>query len=543
SPLSQKMWNRLSVRRPSSNAACSSRSAADAEMEEELETKKDVFDFFAKKRSMDTTGAHSTEPRNSIGDRSRAVQRRPLQRTASEATDGVLSTSPKHSLATQQQQQLGPRRSTLGVNHLVASGLAVPREGRSPSPARASTSTALVPYSPSHSVPFHSHFHEEGPSTSETTHESKSSYELSDPTKRRTSVFLKRGSLSMEPIKKIELDEVYTVYKQLGTGRFGTIKLAEHKQSRHKIAIKFFQRPEIKQNDFVREYNYSFFLSPHPCIIDTFEGTFQTADDSAFFFVQELCPFASLRELIEHSPNGLSEDNTKKVMLSVLSAVEFMHNENLVHRNLKAENVLIFDQKDYSKVKVTDFGMTRKVDTQVKHLEFVGIYHAPELCETVVNEVVSVNKTTDVWALGILFYLCTRGKFPWQTATIMCKQYWEWEQWQKRKIPALPKKFTVFSEKALKLLKKTLCNKTKDRWTVKEIRKCVQKEKLLKPVKESNHDAYVYLPTRSNRLEPEEPPKDSNGRVSKRSAIHHWINSTLNTMAEISEQVVSAREL
>lgn len=55
---------------------------------------------------------------------------------------------------------------------------------------------------------------------------------------------------------------------------------------------------------------------------------------------------------------------------------------------------------------------------------------------------------------GIIFYLCTRGRFPWQTATIMCKQYWEWEQWQKRKIPALPKKFTVFSEKALKLLKK-----------------------------------------------------------------------------------------
>lgn len=45
--------------------------------------------------------------------------------------------------------------------------------------------------------------------------ESRSSYELSDPSKRRTSVFLKRGSLSMEPIKKVELDEVYGVYKQV----------------------------------------------------------------------------------------------------------------------------------------------------------------------------------------------------------------------------------------------------------------------------------------------------------------------------------------
>ncbi|GMR62946.1 hypothetical protein PMAYCL1PPCAC_33141 [Pristionchus mayeri] len=538
------MWNRLSIRRPS-HAVTTPRNPKDTELEEELETKKDVFDFFEKKRSLDT--GNLLDPRNSIGERSGSRPiRKSLQRTASEmsSNDEVLSTSPKTST-------VGPRRSTLGTNKFLAPGTGLPAiSPRSSSPAPAghsgttgSSSSSLQQghHSPSTHLP---HFPtEEGPSTSDAGRESRSSYELSNSDKRRTSVFLKRGSLSMEPIKKVELDEVYSVYKQLGTGRFGYVKLAEHKQSGHKIAIKFFARPAIKQNDFVREYNYSYFLSPHPHIIDTFEGMFQTSDDSAFFFVQELCPSASLRELIEHSVNGLGEDNTKKVMLSVLSAVEFMHNENLVHRNLKAENILIFDPKDLSKVKITDFGLTRKVDTQVKHLEFVTIYHAPELCETVVNEVVSVNNTTDIWALGILFYLCTRGRFPWQTATIMCKQYWEWEQWQKRKIPALPKKFTVYSEKALKLLKKTLCNKPKDRWTAKEIRKCVQKEKLLKPAKESNQDAYVYVPTRSNRTELEEPQKDSNGRVSKRSAIHHWINSTLNTMAEISEQVVSAREL
>jgi serine/threonine protein kinase len=51
----------------------------------------------------------------------------------------------------------------------------------------------------------------------------------------------------MEQIKKIDLDEVYSVFKQLGTGRFGYVKLAEHKQSKANIAIKFFPRPQIKQ--------------------------------------------------------------------------------------------------------------------------------------------------------------------------------------------------------------------------------------------------------------------------------------------------------
>ncbi|VDN41765.1 unnamed protein product [Gongylonema pulchrum] len=60
-------------------------------------------------------------------------------------------------------------------------------------------------------------------------------------------MFVRRGSVTMEPLKRIVLDEVYEVYKQLGTGRFGYIKLAEHKESKHNIAIKFFPRPQIKQ--------------------------------------------------------------------------------------------------------------------------------------------------------------------------------------------------------------------------------------------------------------------------------------------------------
>ncbi|KAK6766658.1 hypothetical protein RB195_026129 [Necator americanus] len=355
---------------------------------------------------------------------------------------------------------------------------------------------------------------------------------------RRSSVFVKRGSVSMEPIKKVNLEDVYHVYKQLGTGRFGYIKLAEHKQSKQKIAIKFFPRPQIKQVDFVREYNYSFFLSPHPQIIDTYEGMYQAGDDSAFFFVQEFCPRASLREAVEATnQQGIGEANTKKVFGAVLSAIEFMHNENLVHRNLKAENILLFDSNDFSKAKLTDFGLTRKVDATVKYLEYVNNYHAPELCETVVNEVLTVNKSTDIWALGVIFYYCMRGRFPWQKASIMCKPYWEWEQWLKRKNPTLPKRWTPFSEKALKLMKKTLTPRIKDRWTAKDMRKCIAKEKLLKPVKGDDNDVFVYVPSEFVKHE-----GNAKGDGKKKSTLQHWINTTLSAMAEISEQVVSARD-
>lgn len=54
----------------------------------------------------------------------------------------------------------------------------------------------------------------------------------------------------------------------------------------------------------MREYNFSRFLSPHQNILNTFEGTFQPIDHSAFFFVQDFCPYASLREVLENSNSG-----------------------------------------------------------------------------------------------------------------------------------------------------------------------------------------------------------------------------------------------
>ncbi|KAH7732202.1 Protein C01C4.3 a [Aphelenchoides avenae] len=339
----------------------------------------------------------------------------------------------------------------------------------------------------------------------------------------------------MEQIKKVDIDSEYHVTKQLGTGRFGFVKLAEHKGSKQRIALKFFPRPQIKQVDFIREYNYSRFLSPHPNITDTFEGMFQTSDDSAFFFVQEFCPHASLREAVEGSSGGISETSTKAILLRVLAAIEFMHSENLVHRNLKAENILIFDPENYERVKVTDFGLTRKEDIPVKHLEYVNNYHAPELCDTVVNEMFTVNKSIDVWALGIIVYYCLKGRFPWQKASIMCKPYWEWEQWMKHKLPQLPKRYECFTQPSLKLLKRCLNPRAKDRWSVKDIKKCISTKdlRLLKPVKTKAaaiDDADYYV---------EESKEDRRGG---KSAIHHWFNSTLSAMAEISEQVVSARD-
>lgn len=182
-------------------------------------------------------------------------------------------------------------------------------------------------------------------------------------------VFLRKGSDYKTPIQEVQLTEEYRLEKQLGTGRFGYITLAKHKGSQTTIALKMFPRDTVKMIDFIREYNYSYFLSPHPNTIETYEGAYSTPD--VWFFAQEFSPCASLREFVGASNGGLPEDLMKRMLQQVLAALQFMHAENLVHRNIQAKNVLIFDQ-EMRKVKLTDFGnFSNKIILQYKFVQKV----------------------------------------------------------------------------------------------------------------------------------------------------------------------------
>lgn len=352
---------------------------------------------------------------------------------------------------------------------------------------------------------------------------------------------------------------------QLGTGRFGYVKLAEHKKSGTRVALKFFPRSQTKQADFLREYNFSRLLGCHKHVINTFDGLFQAPDGSAFYFVQEFCPQASLREAVEGSvgggrrvwspPPGIGEPRTKGILLAVLRAVEYMHNENLVHRNLKAENILIFDQHNFDRVKVTDFGLTRKVDSTVKHLEYVNQYHAPELCDTVVNEMCTVAKALDIWALGgcgaALTLLMLRRHLlllPARQAPLAEGEHHVQALLgvgavaQAQAGPAAAPLRPVHGEgaEAAEALPEPARQGPLDR----QGHAALPGEGEAAQAGQGGGQARGECPARPRRavqsLE-ELAEEEADLAQPARSGIHHWISSTLSTMAEISEQVVSAR--
>jgi serine/threonine protein kinase len=116
----------------------------------------------------------------------------------------------------------------------------------------------------------------------------------------------------------------------------------------------------------------------------------------------------------------------------------------------------------------------------VKQIDNPNEYHAPELCEIMVKEHIEVHSSVDVWAVGIIMYFALIGKYPWQKAAVDVKPYFEWEQWMKKKTTIMPPKWGRFTEKGLKLFRKTLKPRADDRASVKELRKYIGSDKWMR---------------------------------------------------------------
>lgn len=112
----------------------------------------------------------------------------------------------------------------------------------------------------------------------------------------------------------------------------------------------------------------------------------------------------SLLECINPKHSYCSYQSMKSYIRGVIAALEYIHSRGIIHMDVKAENVLVFDSK---LAKLGDFGGAATLDLQAEYV-FTSVYAAPEVIKGK-----AISPKADVWALGIMIYYCIFGANKW----------------------------------------------------------------------------------------------------------------------------------
>uniref|UniRef100_A0A3Q3XKE2 Serine/threonine-protein kinase SBK1 n=1 Tax=Mola mola TaxID=94237 RepID=A0A3Q3XKE2_MOLML len=271
--------------------------------------------------------------------------------------------------------------------------------------------------------------------------------------------------IAAQNLERLEVNKYYEVIRELGKGTYGKVDLVIHKIRGTKMALKFLKKKTTKLKSFLREYSISLYLSPCPFIINMFGIAFET--DEYYVFAQEYALAGDLFDIIPPQV-GLTEAVAKRCVHQVAIALDYLHSKKLVHRDIKPENILIFD-RECRKVKLSDFGMTRRAGSPVKRVSGTIPYTAPELCDVSRHEGFCVDYSTDVWAFGVLLFCMLTGNFPWEKALPSDSFYQEFIRWQRRRTTTVPSQWRRFTEQALRMFRRLLSVEQDRRCSVKEV--------------------------------------------------------------------------
>ena len=206
------------------------------------------------------------------------------------------------------------------------------------------------------------------------------------------------------------LQDVYEVIKQLGKGGYGKVFQVKNKKTGEIRACKQLSKLNISDLVKFRREIDILIKTDHPNIIklyDVFESNHN------LYLVMEECNGGELFDRItEHIENEemYTEKEAADILLQVMSAVEYCHNNGICHRDLKPENLLYLkkgDEKD-NPLKVIDFGLSQTIDVKKILSSKVGTayYVSPEILQGKYNE------KCDVWSAGVILYVLLSGEPP-----------------------------------------------------------------------------------------------------------------------------------
>lgn len=218
----------------------------------------------------------------------------------------------------------------------------------------------------------------------------------------------------------------FELLKTLGEGSYGKVKLAREKTTGELVAIKYIKKLKINDeteiNRIRREIKIMSKLN-HPNIINVRE-VFENKE--RIILVLDCATEGELYDYI-NKRGKLTEKDARRIFRQIVAAVNYCHQNGVVHRDLKLENIVLDENGN---VKIADFGLSNFYSLTNLLSTYCGspLYASPEI----VNGHPYYGPEVDCWSLGVVLYTLVYGAMPFDSSDfnvlrkqISCGDYYE----------------------------------------------------------------------------------------------------------------------
>lgn len=254
-------------------------------------------------------------------------------------------------------------------------------------------------------------------------------YQWDDSRQRR-----KRSSPTKWQSKPVHRKNIgdWIFVETVGSGSMGKVKLAQHSESGNLCAVKVvvraaknylhkqtlalppqtesevnlrrkrLEKDVARDRRTIREASLGAVMC-HPQICQLYE--MHTFSNHYYMLFEYISGGQLLDYIVQHGV--LKESVARKFSRSIASAVDYLHSHNIVHRDLKIENMMITEKGE---IKLIDFGLSNFYDARNKLKTFCGslYFAAPEL----LSATPYVGPEIDIWSFGVIIYVMICGKVP-----------------------------------------------------------------------------------------------------------------------------------
>ena len=216
-----------------------------------------------------------------------------------------------------------------------------------------------------------------------------------------------------------EVQGWYELGPSLGHGMCGPVKRAVHRLTGEEVAIKTLNRDRYLELGMKYPPPKIDFLDTlrHPNMVRMFDTIIRPEET---LIIMELIDGGDMFDYLERT-GALPEAACRRFWRQLLSAVEFLHSNNIVHRDCKLDNLVLDSEHN---LKLIDFGFACSFTEGEQFHVFCGSpdYAAPELVASVPYN----GPDVDIWACGVILYLLATSYLPFSNPTRIRMLKWDW---------------------------------------------------------------------------------------------------------------------